>query len=78
MMRAGREGVMSWLHNLLSSMIAFLMAVVLAHFGAHGQSAAPATSGDSRPVRGAADAHRAAPPSDASDAPESLSSRLFP
>lgn len=29
---------MSWLHNLLSSLIAFLMAIVLAHFGAHGDA----------------------------------------
>jgi len=40
---------MSWLHNLLSSLIAFLMAVVLAHFGAHGEAPRPAKSAPAQP-----------------------------
>lgn len=35
---------MTWLHNMLSTLIAFLMAVVLAHFGAHGETQRPAKS----------------------------------
>ncbi|HWU50373.1 MAG TPA: hypothetical protein VN042_10880 [Asticcacaulis sp.] len=53
---------MSWLHNLLSSLIAFLLVVVLAHFGAHGQSSGP-SSDDSRRSGDAPAAHRPPPDS---------------